>query len=215
MSKLTNVKGPQVEIPTPDLRIKIDPRCLSWELFLFGEVEHQKIAELIQHIISIDQMDKEGTITLFICSPGGYCSAGYALIDIMQNLRHPVRTVVLGEAASMAALIAIAGSPKCRFMGSRSLMLFHPISDAIADYGPYIKDRVVSLKWSEEFGDELMTSRTNLPKDMIEKASNGELWLDSATALKYGVCDGIITDQDAVTNLYKKLKQHDTKKAKK
>jgi len=191
--------------PVMDLRMQLDPACLSWELFLFGTVEPRKISELIQHMLLLDSTDEKRTINLLICSPGGECSAGYALIDIMTSLRHPVRTIALGEVCSMGSLIFIAGTPGERFIGSRALCLFHPLSEGMQDYAGFIKDRVKSLNISEGFADGLMKSRTSMPANLIEKANNGEVWFDAGEAIKYKVADKIITDNDTIAQMYAEI----------
>lgn len=197
-------KKEQVVEQGVDLRMRLDPKCLSWDLFLFGDVDAQKSAELIQHLLILDNTDTKSFINLLICSPGGACAAGYALIDVMMSLKHPIRTIALGEVCSMGALVFLAGAPGYRLIGSRTMLLFHPLSDVITDYSPYIKDRLTSINYSEGFANQLMETRTALPKDLVAKANNGELWLDATSALKHHVADEIITDKEVIAKLYAK-----------
>lgn len=194
-------------ITGPDLRQKLDPNSLSWDIFLFDVVTPQKIAEIIQHMLVLDATDIKGVINLIICSPGGSCGAGYALIDIMRSLRHPVRTIALGEVCSMGSLIFIAGTPGSRLIGGRALVLFHPLSDMMQDYSPYLHDRVKSLDKSNGFNLELLSACTSLPKDMVDKAENGELWLDAGEAVKYKVADAIISDLAEINKIYAKAQK--------
>ena len=177
-----------------DLRGQLDPKGLSWDIFLFGSVEDDKMAETVQHIITLDQTNIKKPINLLMNSPGGDCSAGYALIDVMMSSRHPIRTIALGEVCSMGALIFIAGYPSQRFIGSRAMVLFHPVRDLIEDYSQYIKDRVKAIDYLEETSAKLMRSRTRLPEKLIRKSLNGELWLSPQEAVEYGVADHLIED---------------------
>lgn len=195
-----------------DLRPRLDPKLLAWDLFLFGPVEEAKVAELIQHMFTLDHTDIKSCINLLICSKGGDCGAGYALIDVMLSLKHPVRTIALGEVDSMGALIFIAGTPGMRMIGSRAMLLFHPLSDMITDYSPYIKDRIRSIDYSEGFANDLMTQRTALTKEDIAKANNGELWLNSGDAFSKHVADEIITDKETIAKLFKTLPKTKRKK---
>jgi ATP-dependent Clp protease protease subunit len=204
MEEYMNKKGVEVEAGV-DLRVRLDPGCLSWDLFLFGEVEHRRISELIQHMLVLDATNDKRSINLIICSPGGYCSAGYALIDTMAGMRHVVRTIALGEICSMGSLIFIAGTPGQRYIGSRTQVLFHPMSEEVADYGSFIKDRVKSIDHAQKLAKDLMRSRTGLPSDMVELSERGEIWLDSGEALKYKVADTIITDNEVISGMYKEL----------
>ena len=204
---MTNVPGiprkkEQVVEAGVDLRMRLDPKCLSWDLFLFGDVDTQKSSELIQHMLTLDNTDIKACINLLICSPGGSCAAGYSLIDVMLSLKHPIRTIALGEVCSMGSLVFVAGTPGMRMIGTRAMLLFHPLSDVITDYSPYIKDRVTSINYSEGFANDLMTQRTSLTKELIAKANNGELWLDATTALKNHVADEIIVDKAVLDKIY-------------
>jgi len=189
-----NKKDMRAAVGGCDLRGQLDPKSLSWDIFLFGAVEDDKMAETIQHIITLDQTAVKKPINLLMNSPGGDCSAGYALIDVMMSARHPIRTIALGEVCSMGALIFIAGYPSQRFIGSRAMVLFHPVRDLIEDYSQYIKDRVKAIDYLEETSAKLMRARTKLPEKLIEKSLNGELWLSPTEAVKYGVADHLIED---------------------
>jgi len=200
------MKNKKLELESEiDLRIRLDSNALSWDLFLFGEVEHRKIAQLIQHMLVLDATNDKRAINLLICSPGGYCSAGYALIDTISGMRHVVRTVALGEICSMGSLIFIAGTPGQRYIGSRTQVLFHPMSEEVADYGSFIKDRVKSIDHAQKLAKDLMRSRTGLPADMVESSERGEVWLDAGEAIKYKVADTIITDNEVISSMYKEL----------
>lgn len=188
-----------------DLRYQLDPKSLSWDVFLFGEVNDEKISETVQHILTLDNTNIRRNINLLMNTPGGDCSAGYALIDIMLSSRHPIRTIALGAICSMGALIFIAGRPGYRYIGSRAMVLFHPVRDMIEDYSQYIKDRVKCIDYIETTAEKLMKARTALPDKLIKKSLNGELWLTPEEAVKYRVADQLIVDAD----LLKRKKPHE------
>ena len=81
----------------------------SRELELSGPVDSESVAVIIRGILYLQKVDAAAPITLFINSPGGEVSSGLALYDVMQAASCPIRTVCLGLAASMAALLFIAG----------------------------------------------------------------------------------------------------------
>ena len=190
-----------------DLRYRLEPEFLSWDVFLFGEINDEKISETVQHILTLDATNTKKNINLVMNTPGGDCSAGYALIDIMLSSRHPIRTIALGGICSMGALIFISGRAGQRYIGSRAEILFHPVRDMVEDYSTYIKDRVKSLSYIEETAEQLMRTRTSLPERLIKKSLNGELWLTPREAVEYKVADHLIVDADQVNNkLAKKQK---------
>lgn len=97
-------------------------------VFLFTEIhdedrddELQGIGWLIKALCTLDGMDDK-PITLFINSPGGDISAGLALISVMRDLRSPVHTFVVGQASSMAAVVAVAGAKRLAYPTARWLL---------------------------------------------------------------------------------------------
>ena len=127
-----------------------DAMLASRELELSGPVDSESVAVIIRGILYLQKVDAAAPITLFINSPGGEVSSGLALYDVMQAASCPIRTVCLGLAASMAALLFIAGDtrdmlPHSRVMvhdplisggvgGSASVKLREPTTDAHSRY---------------------------------------------------------------------------------
>lgn len=85
-----------------------DAMLASRELELSGPVDSESVAVIIRGILYLQKVDAAAPITLFINSPGGEVSSGLALYDVMQATSCPIRTVCLGLAASMAALLFMA-----------------------------------------------------------------------------------------------------------
>ena len=90
-----------------DLR---DEMLARREVELTSDVTAESATNLIRSLLHLQREDAHAPITLFVNSNGGEVQSGLALYDVMQALTCPIRTVCLGMAASMAALIFISGS---------------------------------------------------------------------------------------------------------
>ena len=138
-------------------------------------------------------------ITLYINSPGGDIIAGFSLIDFLVDLRangHHIRTVALGMAASMSAVILQAGDE--RVMGSNAILLIHEGSlGAIGSFGE-VEDRVRLIEKLHTRIFSLFASRATPinPKTterfLHAKAKRTDWWLDSGEAMSLGLVDSIL-----------------------
>lgn len=100
----SSVRGTDL-IPIEDMLLE------ESELFLVGEINSDTASKLIQKLMYLDQNDLE-EITLYINSPGGEVISGLAVYDYIKIMKSPVRTVTIGDAASMGAIIFLAGEKR-------------------------------------------------------------------------------------------------------
>jgi ATP-dependent Clp protease protease subunit len=94
-------------------------------LFLVGEVNDEMAQSLLLHLLLLNFQDQETPITLYINSPGGSVQAGLMILDTIDFIQAPVRTVCVGMAASMASLILAAGEPGERAAFQHALVMVH------------------------------------------------------------------------------------------
>lgn len=91
-------------------RIPIADKMLEdRQVLCIGEINAQHVNELILQLLYLESEEPTKPITLYINSPGGEISSGLALYDTMQAISCPIRTVCMGMAASMGALLFAAG----------------------------------------------------------------------------------------------------------
>jgi ATP-dependent Clp protease protease subunit len=87
---------------------------LHRQLFLYGTITDSLANFIKQNLIAFDIVSNQ-PISLWITSPGGSCSAGLSIIEVMQQIKSPVITIISAEVCSMASLISVAGSVKWAF----------------------------------------------------------------------------------------------------
>lgn len=179
-----NKNKPNPEFKPNDILIK------NRELFLYEVVNENSVSRLIKEIKALNYVNKK-PITLWINSPGGSTTNGFALINVMRAVKSPIITIVNSEAASMASQIAVAGN--IRKIVWNGWFMLHDMSGGIkGDYSGKVKYRA---QWIEQHYKQLETvykMYTKLTQKDLEIARNGELWLDAEQSLKKGLVDTVI-----------------------
>lgn len=162
------------------------------EVELVGEVSADSVNALIRQLRYLQNEDPKAPITLYINSPGGSVDSGMALYDVMQAVSCPVRTICVGLAASMAALLFVSGAERDMLPHSR-LMIHDPL--ILQTGGSALKLKAIS--------DDLMETRQIIAKviaehsgksmeEVLEKTAN-DSYFRAEEAVKFGLADHIIT----------------------
>lgn len=175
-----------------DRYVDLSTRLLRDRIILLeGEINSEIAASIIAQLRYLESENKDKPITLLIQSPGGEVNAGWAIIDVMRNLKCPVHTVAMGMTASMAVTIFINGKKGERTVYEHTELLVHQpsggckgqISDMEIDvkHGIKIKERLAK-EYSELTGIELNKMVEMMDRDTI---------LDAKEAKKLGFADKI------------------------
>ena len=173
--------------------IPIQDEMLSHrEVELVGEVDADSANALIRQLRYLQRQDPEGEITLYINSPGGSVDSGMALYDVMQAVSCPIRTVCVGLAASMAALLFVSGAERDMLPHSR-LMIHDPL--ILQTGGSALKLKAVS--------DDLMETRQIIARVIAEHSGKtmeevlaktaSDSYFRAEEAVSFGLADQIIT----------------------
>jgi len=163
---------------------------LHRQLFLYGPINDQVANSIKQNLIAFDIVSKQ-PITLWLSSPGGSCSAGLSLIEIVRKIESPVITIINSEVCSMASMISVVGDVRWAF--STSTWMQHPMASGQGvEYLNFIKDRTAFLARYNEILVKILKEHTKLSPSDYKKIDNGELWLNSEEMLEKGIIDKII-----------------------
>jgi ATP-dependent Clp protease protease subunit len=112
----------------PGLNLQIEKQYIKdRKVFLWGQVDDDSARYVIDRLLLMDAKDPGKDITLIINSPGGYVTAGFAILDCMNSLKSPVGTVCMGLAASMGSILLSAGAKGKRFI--------YPLASRVGEHG--------------------------------------------------------------------------------
>ncbi len=162
------------------------------EVFLVDEITPKSANNLIQKLMYLDSKDL-GEITIYINSPGGEVISGLAVYDYIKIMKSPVRTVTIGDAASMGAIIFLAGEK--REMLPHTRILIHDPSYGHLDVSgkkPHeIQRGVDSLNKVRETLAEIISEKTNKSLDEIYKITAEDNYFTAEEAIEFGLATGI------------------------
>ena len=164
-------------------------RIKSRILYLFKEISSENVERIIARLLELDKDRKRRPITMYINSPGGEIGAGFALIDIMEKCKCPIKTIATGEVASMAVPIFLAGTMGQRYISKHTFLMLHPGSTGVGDYISFAKSRILNAEELEKMYNNYVISRSNIPKRILTEAKSKEKYLTAKECLKYGLAD--------------------------
>jgi ATP-dependent Clp protease protease subunit len=163
------------------------------EIFLWGEINDESAASVVQKIIFFDGQNHDD-ITIFINSPGGMISSGLAIYDAMQYAKSDIRTVCMGLAASMGAVILCAGLKGKRQSWENGRIMIHQPLIAGNFFGPAseIKIQAEEMLKVRERLNTILSEHSGQPLKKIEEDTDRDYFMSSEEAVKYGIVDTIV-----------------------
>ena len=168
------------------------------KIFFTSEVNSETCDNLIKNLMALDaESDKE--ITIFINSNGGDVLSGLAAYDVIQTLRSPVRTVVIGAAFSMGAILFLAGNSG-RYVHCHSRIMIHDPSYSSSDIGgqkPHeIQKRVDNLMETRDTLAKIISEVTGKELNEVLDETREDSFYNAEEALKANLATGIIRNEE-------------------
>ena len=161
-------------------------------IFISGPVDTRLANEVIRSLLILNARDQKKFIDIYINSPGGSVVDGLAIIDTMMCLNAPVRTVCLGQAASMAAYILAAGTKGERYATPNARVMIHQIATGVEGDTSHIRSYVDHLSKMQTLMIELMQRFTGQSQEKIARDIEVECYLSAEEARQYGLVDKIM-----------------------
>lgn len=168
-----------------------DEMLADREVELVGEIDADMVNSLIRQLRYLQKRDGEGRITLFINSPGGEVASGLALYDVMQAVSCPIRTVCLGTAASMGALLFMAGDEREMLPHSR-VMIHDPLVNGIGGSALSVKARADNLMRIREVTAQVIAKHTGKPLDEVYAFTATDTYFEADEAVEAGIADRVV-----------------------
>ena len=162
------------------------------ELECVGEINADSVYSLSRQLRHLQQEDPDAEITMYINSPGGEVSSGMALYDVMQGISCPVRTVCLGTAASMAAVLFAAGDMR-EILPHGRVMIHDPLIPGGIGGSALQVERTSQnlLKTREDICSVLAKACGKTLEEIYAKTAT-DSWFDAQEAVDFGLADRVI-----------------------
>lgn len=170
-------------------------RLLRDSIIFIGTPIDDNVANLVTaQLLFLEAEDPERDISLYINSPGGSITAGLAVYDTIQFIRNDVTTICIGQAASMAAVLLAAGSPKKRFALPHARILIHqPWMSGLQGQATDIDIQARELLRIRTILNKILASHTQQQLERIEKDVERDYIMTAAAAKEYGIIDEVIS----------------------
>jgi ATP-dependent Clp protease protease subunit len=161
-------------------------------VFLNGPVDDHMAHIICMQLLYLQSADRESDIELYINSPGGVVTAGYAIIDTMNFISNPVRTTVMGQACSMGAMIMTFGAPGKRHALPNSRIMFHQPSGGASGMASDIEIQAREIIKMKANLNEMVAANTGRTLAEVEAIMDRDTFMSASEALAFGAIDEVI-----------------------
>ena len=169
-------------------------RLLRERIIFLGTPIDDMVANLVvAQMLLLDSENPEKDIMLYINSPGGSVTAGFAIYDTMQHIRSDVSTICLGQAASMGAFLLSSGTKGKRLALPHSRVLIHQPLGGAQGQATDIEIKAAEILRIKKSLNEILASNTGQSIKKIEKDTDRDYIMTPEEALEYGMIDKVVT----------------------
>src|SRR5437899_8724195 len=168
-------------------------RLLKERIIFIGDAIEDTLANLIiAQLLFLESEDPERDSFLYVNSPGGVVTAGLAIYDTMQYLKHPINTICIGQAASMSALLLAAGRKGKRYALPNSRIMIHQGSGAFRGNTPDVLIQVKELETLVDKLTRILAHHSGQDVEKVRRDSERDSFVGAAEPKAYGSIDGIV-----------------------
>ena len=169
-------------------------RLLRERIIFLGTAIDDMVANLVvAQLLLLDSENPEKDIMLYINSPGGSVTAGFAIYDTMQHIRADVSTICLGQAASMGAFLLSSGTKGKRMALPHSRVLIHQPLGGAQGQATDIEIQAAEIIRIKKSLNDILAANTGQSLKKIEKDTDRDYIMTPQEALEYGMIDKVIS----------------------
>jgi ATP-dependent Clp protease protease subunit len=169
-------------------------RLLKDRIVFLGTPIDDAVGNVIMaQLLHLESEDPDKDISLYINSPGGDVSALLAIYDTMQYIKSDVSTIVMGLAASAAAVLLLAGAPGKRYALPNSRVLLHQPHGGAQGQAIDIEIQAKEIMRLRALLEEIISQHTGQPLEKVTKDTDRDFILTAMEAKDYGIIDDILT----------------------
>jgi ATP-dependent Clp protease, protease subunit len=204
MSDIQNYLVPVVVEQTSrgERSFDIYSRLLKERIVFLGTPIDDAVGNLIMaQLLHLESEDPDKDINLYINSPGGDITALFAIYDTMKYIKPDVSTIVMGQAASAAAVLLLSGAKGKRFALPHSRVLLHQPHGGAQGQAVDIEIQAREILRYRQLLDEIIAEHTGQPLEKVGKDTDRDFILTADEAKAYGVIDDIIASRGITPEL--------------
>ena len=195
---MNNVLVPYVIEQTPQGERSYDiySRLLKERIIFLGDEVNDATAQIVvAQLLFLEAEDPSKDISLYINSPGGSVTAGWAIYDTMQYIKCDVSTICVGMAASMGAFLLAGGAKGKRQALPNAAIMIHQPSGGTRGQASDIKIEAEHILKIKKRLNETLAANTGQPIETIEIDTDRDNWMSAEEAVAYGLIDSVVTNR--------------------
>ena len=162
-------------------------------IFLGTPIDDYTANTLQAQLLYLDSVDPGKDISIYLNSPGGSVSAGLGIYDTMQFVTSPVATICTGMAASMAAVLLVAGQEGKRSALPHSRVMIHQPLGGVQGQASDIEIEAREIQKLKKELYQIIADHSHTPYDKVWADSDRNYWMTAEEAREYGMIDQVLT----------------------
>lgn len=162
-------------------------------IFLSGEVNDEMASLIVAQLLFLESEDPDKDIQLYINSPGGSVTAGFAIYDTMKYVKCDISTICIGLAASMGAFLLAGGTKGKRYALSNSEIMIHQPSGGSKGQATDLKIMADYIMNNKRKLNTILSENTGKSIEEIERDTDRDNFMNAEEAKKYGLIDKVIS----------------------
>jgi ATP-dependent Clp protease protease subunit len=177
-------------------------RLLKDRIVFLGTPIDDTVSNLVMaQLIHLESEDPDKDINLYINSPGGDITSLFAIYDTMKYIKSDVSTIVMGQAASAAAVLLASGTKGKRYALPHSRILIHQPHGGAQGQAVDIEIQAKEILRYRQLLDEILAEHTGQPIEKIKTDTDRDFIMTSEQAKDYGIIDEVISSRQVQAEL--------------
>lgn len=161
-------------------------------IFITNEIEPNMSSSIIAQLLFLDSEDSSKPIHIYINSPGGYVTAGFAIIDAMHLVKAPIYTYCIGQCASMGAMIFSQGEKGHRSILKHAELMIHQPLGGAQGQATDIEIHAKRIMKDKEILIEMLAEASGQPVEKVKQDCERDYFMNAEEAVEYGIADKIL-----------------------
>lgn len=160
-------------------------------IFISGEINDVMANIIVSELLYLDSINQDD-ISVYINSPGGSVTAGFAIYDTFNILKSKIKTICVGQACSMGAFLLSSGTKGLRYCLENSEVMIHQPLGGAKGQATEIKIACDHIMKTKNKLNKILAKNTGRSIDIIEVDTDRDFFMDAKYAVNYGIVDEIL-----------------------
>lgn len=162
-------------------------------IFIGTPIDDMMANTIVAQLLFLESDDPKKDISIYINSPGGVITSGFSILDTMNYIKPDIATIVVGQAASMAAVLLSAGTKGKRFILPHSRVMIHQPLGGMQGQASDLEIHMNEMLRTKKALYEVLAKNTGKTVKQIEKDSDRDNFMSAAESVKYGIVDKVLS----------------------